>query len=304
MLTSNVGKCAPRLLEDLLDYDSRSLVKKTFNLLTDPAPQYKGEGISRTGPDDCRHFLAIKSHQSAAPASQTEQPTSGTEYVLATFCAKCRYHITMTVSFTAKGQSPCKQSSQDNPLHHFQHTASKSRYVGNDAFRTNNAYEIHKFECSGANCPCVVAIDITPPRLPQRLVKLFNNEQQLYQRGLRTIQAEPERYAGYSPLKPKMVFVFLRSYIVDAMTKARAAGTDRIQRRNKKYMLAFANECDELFEHLGFKAIEESEPEGVSIVLSIPLSSGSVARLALRNFELENGSYLGLLPVISMFQTS
>jgi ubiquitin carboxyl-terminal hydrolase 25/28 len=35
----------------------------------------------------------------------------------------------------------------------------------------------------------------------------------------------------------------------------------KIARRNKKYMLTFADECDELFKYLDFVPIEEASPE-------------------------------------------
>jgi len=34
------GKTAPRLLEDILDYDPRYVKKKELHLIADPAPQY------------------------------------------------------------------------------------------------------------------------------------------------------------------------------------------------------------------------------------------------------------------------
>jgi ubiquitin carboxyl-terminal hydrolase 25/28 len=112
-------------------------------------------------------------------------------------------------------------------------------------------------------CPLVVDIKISPPRLPNGILSDILDTAKLDARGRREIKNDPDRYQGLSPIKPAQALGFLRQYLYDAKGAKSRTELKKIARRNKKYMLTFADECDELFKYLDFVAVEEAslEPE-------------------------------------------
>lgn len=79
----------------------------------------------------------------------------------------------------------------------------------------------------------------------------------MYQRGRAQIQKDPDRYTNQNPATVLEALGYLRAYLTDAKAVKNPADIKRIAKRNKKYMIAFADECDELFTHLDFQPIEE-----------------------------------------------
>jgi hypothetical protein len=64
---------------------------------------------------------------------------------------------------------------------------------------------------------------------------------------------------------PLQALSFLRTYLFDAKSAANTTEQRKIAKRNKSYMLAFANECDPIFEYLDFTPFEaESSDVDVS----------------------------------------
>lgn len=88
----------------------------------------------------------------------------------------------------------------------------------------------------------------------------------VYKRGQKAIQDQPERYQDQRPQYPAEVLFLLRTYLFDALSKS-PTEKKRINDRNKKFLLAFSDECDNLFEYLDFQVEFEDNPEGVSCVL-------------------------------------
>lgn len=266
-----VGKSAPRLLEDLLDYDVRYPILdngRPRNLLSDPAPKFTGQAVIRKGPKACRHSLMVKVDQTNAPTSENEQPDTTTKYVVASYCEKCKHHFDITVDFTrgVRGDVPCKLTSEDNPMHHLRLVNYWDRHQ--ETIPRLNKYdpvvEWHRFACSGASCPVLVDIKISSPRLPLKYIPSLVDAAHLEHRGKRVIAEEPDRYIGLSPLTPVQVFSNLRQYLLDAKGQTPQDKPKKIARRNKKYFLAFADECDDLFNYLDFKAVTEQGASPVS----------------------------------------
>jgi ubiquitin carboxyl-terminal hydrolase 25/28 len=82
-------------------------------------------------------------------------------------------------------------------------------------------------------------------------------------RGEKEIADNPERYAGLAPVRPLQALGYLRTYIKDAKHASEMVLPPRnIARRNKKYMLAFGEDCEELFQYLGFTSVEEVQEKG------------------------------------------
>lgn len=264
--TELAGKTAPRLINDLLDYDPR-YSRNGRNLLADPAPRYRGIALPpRRGRSDCHHALMKKEHQSNAPRSNDEQPDEFTEYKVAAYCHNCLYHFDVTANFSRRQsrKTPCSLADDHNPLHHLQLTDSKSSREHRETQGLNKYDQFtegHRFACSAVDCPLVVDIKISPPRLSQSLLSYILDPAKLEARGRREIEKEPERYQDIPLTKPLQALGYLRQYLIDAKTARNREGLRKIARRNKKYMLTFADECDELFHYLDFVPVEETSPE-------------------------------------------
>lgn len=75
---------------------------------------------------------------------------------------------------------------------------------------------------------------------------------------------QPERYQDSRPLTPVEVLSVLRTYLGDALNKNHVK-KKRIAVRNKRFLLAFSDECDDIFEYLEFGLQLEPSGDGVSV---------------------------------------
>ncbi|KAL2072254.1 hypothetical protein VTL71DRAFT_11597 [Oculimacula yallundae] len=249
------GKTAPRLILDLLDYDPRKGYGR--NLLADPAPKYRKGLWDAKHPEACRHTLMRKT-QTRAPVSNDEQPGADTTYEIAAYCNECRRHFILTVDYTRQKnfQIPCRQSDKANPLHHFRLVESTTGKDYRDKYglnRYDHLLEAHRFSCTGTNCPATLVIKISAPRLGGSLRDMITDRTRLDIRGRQEIAKDAVRYQGLEPVRPAMALGYLRSYLVDA----KASRARNIAKRNKKFVIAFGEDCNDLFEALGFTMIEE-----------------------------------------------
>lgn len=272
MMFIHSGKSAPRLLNDLLDYDLRTSAKTGKHILIDPAPIFNGTYVDRGS--YCRHYLCTKESQTSTPPPHEkpdtstlpphQEPDRTTIYKKAAYCSQCRCHFVITVDFRdwKDGQTPCNFNDPENPLHHFRVLDSKLSKDSKDAYKL----VVHQFACTSATCPVKVEIKIQPPRLSTSMVSLLINRQDILVRGQKEIESDPTRFEGHRPLYPIQVLSNLRTYLHDAGGQTKK----QIARRNKKFRLAFGNDCDSLLSYLGFelKLGESSQSE-----VCIPLSS-------------------------------
>jgi len=262
------GKTGPRLINDLLDYDLRYAKGTGRNILADAAPRFTGIPLVRKGPKDCRHILIRKDSQTEAPRSNDEQPGVLTKYVVASCCTDCRHHFQIIVDFTLREdrKAPCRLSDEANPMHHLRLVDLKA--LKEPASNTYN--ETYRFQCTGACCPVMVEIKISPPRLPLHLLASVIDWPKINARGRKVIAEDPERYRGLEPLSPSQALTNLRQYLLDA----KVTPGKRMAKRNKKYVLGFADECDQLFEYLGFLTVQD---DGPSEEVSLGLFSHSIS---------------------------
>jgi ubiquitin carboxyl-terminal hydrolase 25/28 len=211
-------------------------------------------------------MLMKKEHQTNAPISSDEVPGESTEYKVAAFCSTCLHHFDITVDFWQRKdrRAPCHLSDESNPLHHLRVVKSTNAREYREKHGVNKydtVIEAHRFVCSGEDCPLVVDIKISPPRLSHGMLSLILDTAKMDMRGRREIKNDPDRYQGLPPVRPLQALGYLRQYLQDAKGAKTRTELKKIARRNKKYMLAFADECDELFEYLDFVAVQEDTPE-------------------------------------------
>lgn len=278
----NPGKTAPRLIQDLLDYDPR--FPASWNVLAEVSPIFReGQTLHVKDPRACRHALCAKENQSRPPVSSDARPNENTVYVVAAYCSRCRYHFEISVDHHPRraGQVPCHLSDGTNPLHHFRLVDSidgKQYKEKNGINKYDLLTEAHTFRCTGSACPVTLEIKVSPPRLAKGVMVSILDANTVFNRGKREMEKEPERYVGQKPVTPAAAIGYLRQYLTDAKTTTAtpgaAGGVKRIARRNKKFMLAFADECDALYEYLDFKLVEEpGVDEGVSHVTVLEKTS-------------------------------
>jgi len=214
----------------------------------------------------------LKPEQTVVPASDDHIPNGESKYLVSTYCVDCRHYFDITVDYTQweENSKPCRLLDPDNPLHHLQRLRSKYTEDLPEHVRENKykpVAECHYYACSGDFCPLRVEIRISPPRLTENLLKLILNATKVAARGQKEIQLEPERYENLQPLVPLQVLSYLRQYINDAQGSRGLNEGKRIAKRNKKYMLAFGEECEPLFEYLDFTSVQdESSEKGVGVV--------------------------------------
>lgn len=259
----NVGKTAPRLIEDLLDYDPRyraSNPQGDRSILADPAPRFRGQDIQRKGPLDCHHILMRKDRQTNAP--DASQHIKGTEtFKVATYCITCKQHFTIICDYQNSTRH-CDLQDEHNPLHHFITTnvENQQQHEARNQSRSKleNVSERYQFQCSADLCNLQVEIRIGPPRLTPVIFSTLLDPVKVAARGQRIIEGDPERYVGLSPVRPLQALGYLWTYIRNAKASSDLVQTPkRIAVRNKKFLLAFGDDSGEMFDYLGFTLIEE-----------------------------------------------
>lgn len=269
-----IGKTTPRLLQDILDYDPRRARKPGNNLLTDPPPQYKPPKLAplRFLPEDCQHRLFRKDNQSRVPPFD-EKPNGESYYVSASYCAICFYHFEVIADYCQRPdrKRPCDLN-HEYPLHHLQHFQSRFRSEDDIQSASDNYdswTEKHRWSCSAPDCPVLIEVRISAPRLSKRHLRLLSDSELVFSRGTRSIEADPVRYEGVAPLPPTEVLSILRQYLYDALK----GGGKRVAVRNKKFLLAFSDDCDEIFRYLKFQLESEEQNVGIVILQSLPQSA-------------------------------
>ncbi|KAG9243004.1 ubiquitin C-terminal hydrolase-like protein [Calycina marina] len=260
------GKTSPRLIADLLEHNPAR--KSGFNLLIDRAPRFK-DGVpeqARRNDRDCRHKLVLKDNQTVAPTSlpTLRLPDETTKYVVAAYCQLCKWHFHITADYWAMedGQRSCYLGDKENWMHHLRYTPEAE--LQQDLLE---AREYH-FACSASRCPVIVKILMYPPRLSPALLQPITNTTILKARGEETIRDDPVRFAGFFPLTPINALTNLRTFLVDAKDTPSGADRRRIAKRNKKFCLAFNDDCNELFDFLGFNTTEAVKEEVKEDVVS------------------------------------
>ncbi|KAI9052485.1 hypothetical protein LZ554_003829 [Drepanopeziza brunnea f. sp. 'monogermtubi'] len=263
------GKTAPRLILDLLNYDPRRREKSGRNVLADAEPRFKKGFLSPTAlPNDCQHSLARKDARTRAPSAH-ELPHNEAE-----------------------------QTDKGNPLHHFRLIQSPATEKDKVSNKYEPRKEIYTFLCSGQKCPALLDIEISGPRLPKSLLGLINDKKILGARGRRELDKDPIRYEGQQPSTPANAYWYLRSYLSDAKGATDPAQLKKIAKRNKKYKVTFDDECDELFEHLGFLSVKElsqNPDEGMNGFWQLPIITDD-NRYFIDDVIFELDTILGQLP--------
>ncbi|RKF56885.1 Ubiquitin carboxyl-terminal hydrolase 2 [Erysiphe neolycopersici] len=267
------GKTPPRLIADLLDYVPKE-VNNGFNLLADPAQQFRNNPLIRRAQNDCRHNLFLrKDCQTQTPVSDDERLESPYHSFVSAICSSCRHHFKITVALDSGDRDDvCNLSQSNYPLHHLILTHS---FRGRENIKSSHEpkyevpYESYEFRCSRINCPFVVKIKILPPRLGKNLLRLIDDPEILAERGNREMKNDPLRFSDLRPVDPYKALKHLASYLIDALNTSREP--KKIAARNKKFLLSFSNDCTDLFEYLDFTITQDqTEEDELEFFWSLP----------------------------------
>lgn len=252
----STGKTAPRLVQDIQDYDPAHPPGTGRNLLSDVPPVYYHQHYN--GPQDfispsaCRHKYVRKDMQSFL--SQPEQRrNAGTPSRVSAICTRCRSHLQMAVTYAGGLGQPIQSLS--GHVHHFVYKSGRQRSGVSPAEVTpkGQVVESFQYECSYLSCSAAVSVRVLGPVLTDRWVRLLTDTDLLAERADEAIAAHPERMEGIARPLPINVLTNLRIYIANALTDAQRSKS--ISAINKRFMACFGVEgrpCQELLESLGF----------------------------------------------------
>ncbi|KAL4921635.1 hypothetical protein BDW62DRAFT_197772 [Aspergillus aurantiobrunneus] len=249
------GKTAPRLVQDILDYDPANPPRTGRNLLSDVPPIYP-EGYQGPphfiSPSACRHNYATKPNQSVQPSQGGDGAYSGTPTKISAICLKCRYHLQLRV-----GTNPVGQASQglSDHIHHliYYHGRHKGGPEKEEVTTKGQVVETFHYKCSYPACAFRVTIRVASPLLSDEMVQLLIDPVLLQKRTDDALAADPERLEGVARPQPITVLMNLRTYVDNALRNSQQSKS--ISAVNKRFMTSFGVDgkpCQSLLEFLGF----------------------------------------------------
>jgi ubiquitin carboxyl-terminal hydrolase 25/28 len=115
----------------------------------------------------------------------------------------------------------------------------------------------HTFVCSAPECPLVVDIRISPPRLTKSYLNLLMDKAKLYSRSTKAVNENPERYKNHNIIEatPFDALKILRKYLTDIFSNP--GNSKKIAVQNKTFVMLFGTDCDALFQWLEFVPYSE-----------------------------------------------
>ncbi|KAL4788218.1 hypothetical protein BJX76DRAFT_200852 [Aspergillus varians] len=249
------GKTAPRLVQDILDYDPAHPPDTGRNLLSDVPPTYPEyyQGpphfISLSA---CRHSYATKPNQSVRPPPGEDKANSGTPTKVSAICLKCRYHLQLKVNTNPAAKAG--QSLSDH-MHHLIYYYGKHKGGQGEEEVTvkGQTVETFHFECSYHACSFRVTIRVASPLLSDDMVRLLSDPVLLQKRTDEALAADPERLEGVARPQPITVLMNLRTYVDNTLRNTQQSKS--ISAVNKRFMTSFGVDgkpCQDLLEFIGF----------------------------------------------------
>lgn len=245
----NKGKTAPRLLQDILDYDPAHLPGTRRNLLSEVPPVYPEH---YSGPLDfisqraCRHYYVTKINQSALD----QRSTDGASKVSAV-CAKCRYHVQVIVAHT----NGSNQQDQTFPghVHHFVYRSGGQIGDGEEVTTKGQIAETFSYQCSFLTCSVEASVRVVSPILGPEMLQVLTDPERLRERVDEAVVSHPSRLKDVA--RPQVINVLenLRTYVSNALHGSSMSRS--ISAVNKKFMICFGVEgepCRDLLEFLEF----------------------------------------------------
>lgn len=251
-----LGKTAPRLIEDLLNYDPRLEAIIGRNLLTSPpSTNDLYSNVASILPDDaCRHDFVAKQSQENELPPRDSRPEYASAYRIKAICQNCRYHLNLKISWTSfnpagtLGFASCPR--QACPLHHFQYIREQSQLGKIGVGGTEHELDqTALFRCSSETCQAQLSVGLRRPVFNEDSIELLTSPQLLQQRFEHAKQLDPTRN-DFKVARPVEALDALATYLKDGMNIEN--NRRQIPIRNKRYMVTFGEDCTALLTSLGF----------------------------------------------------
>ncbi|KAI9807762.1 MAG: hypothetical protein M1825_005067 [Sarcosagium campestre] len=250
------GKTAPRLIEDLLEYDPVRLSANVLNLLADLPSTSRDVSRRRTGipSGSCRHRYMLKPSQSKLPPVDS-QPGSAPFAKVAAFCSECRCHldITLEIDLSRQDASPCP--TEEYPLHHFRHIESLSEMqkAASRLSRGERWLDQQTFVCTAPSCCAALSVVIYGPCLTPDFVSLLTDPRLINERAQSACQSYPDRFpTGPKIPDPVNVMKIMRKILKDSQ---QATKSIQISSENESFLINLGESCSELLVYLGLQKV-------------------------------------------------
>lgn len=251
------GKTAPRLIQDLLSYDPRFLLERSFNPLTNV--HFHDEGGKDANPPlpsrNCQHEWSIKRNQSVLPDDNLYSPNILVQWKVACCCPRCRSHLDVLIEIGSKKVPFIPCPSPDFPLHHFvhepEHSEPRNRRMPAAPVDGFEWIDFQRFRCSSEFCLAKLTIRFKPARLIPAWVDQLTDSRIIRARAEKAIYAEPQKFEGMAPPVSANILDALLTYIKNAMYEPIRSKT--IQGNNKRWLISFGEPCATMLEYLGFQ---------------------------------------------------
>ncbi|KAF2096480.1 cysteine proteinase, partial [Rhizodiscina lignyota] len=272
------GKTAPRLLEDLLNYDPRNELLLGRNVLTTPPPRedLDNHATPVLPEDSCHHVFFEKLLPTDIVPPLDSRPDATTQYEIHAICYRCRHHLDLKIdyrgSFRSRADSgasisdssffPCPN--KEFPLHHFQFIAEQPiprlNGVGSISLDNQNSKDrSFLFKCSADSCLAKLSVTLRAPLFADEYVYLLSDRNALEARLQAAIVSDPER-DDFKVARPVDAFDALSTYLRDGMDTG--SGRRKIPVKNRRFMVTFGEDCRYLLESLGFRVGDEDDDDG------------------------------------------
>ncbi|KAK4981393.1 ubiquitin-specific protease ubp2 [Elasticomyces elasticus] len=264
-ITFAQGKTAPKLIQDLLDYDPQRPLPG-HNVIADPPPRFvEGQPTPTVvSPSRCKHAYIVKDAQSKLPELDT-RPDASVVYKLASVCKYCRLHVDVKIDFRRDSRQARPCPNQDYPLHHFTLLSAPAQ----DATSAADRHPSYDFWCNGPDCPAVLSIRYRPAELTAQHIHLLTNPLLLQKRYEAVVRQDPTR-EDVRIARGNEVLRRLRTYISHSLNENHTKRP--IPGHNKRFLEAFGDDCTRLLVSLGFRY---EEPAGDIAVWHLPDSKSN-----------------------------
>ncbi|KAK6085087.1 ubiquitin carboxyl-terminal hydrolase [Seiridium cupressi] len=264
VVSGDNAEMTARLLEDFRKPDSVSMkVYTSARLLSD---LIAGQ-LLRPAQERCEtHELLLLPKQSGKPTRD-----SAVE-VVSCLCAKCYHHFHIKV--TAGSSTPFQKNHTMN-----MHVFVLSGRDSDKLLKATRVGEDHVLDrvhlvCIVDECHCRIELERLPPRISTREIDALGDKHRLARNLQEARSKEHDRVVSLGNEFNPNVFSLLRRYLSDGLDTDVTATPKRIKTHNKKFMIAFKDDFDDLLRTLGctLHTLEDGDKAWIFPTLEAPSS--------------------------------
>ena len=198
----------------------------------------------------------IKQQQNVIPSLDV-RPDSSALWKVSSFCQDCLCHLDVFVDFRGDGSGTNPCPNEQFPLHHFVLDVAESRAssASPQHDKASNEYVEYCFRCTSEQCRAAVTIRLRPPRLKPRYLTLLTDPSLLEARRKAAVDVDLVRNNASDFVTPTSTEALevLFAYLRDSLDTSRPAKKRRVPVLNRRLMVTFGQDCNELLSELGFK---------------------------------------------------